>query len=69
MTRLAHLDEDDRIAFGHLRALVGSDVALDTSAEHLEGRLLSCTHRSAWLVCGDEDRVIALPEVQSVHAR
>jgi hypothetical protein len=53
-----------------LRTLVGTEVAVDTATEHLEGTLLSCTRRSLWIVSGDDvDHVVAVPGLVSVHAR
>jgi hypothetical protein len=57
------------VTVDELRAMVGAVVVIDTPREHLEGTLVSCTRRSAWLVCGDEDRVVALPEVRAAHRR
>ncbi len=60
-------DNGDPVSLTALRALVGAEVAVDTASSHLEGTLLSCTARSAWLVCGDVDHVVALPHLRSVR--
>lgn len=52
-----------------LRALIGVDVAADTIAGPITGRLLSCTSRSAWIVAGDVDHVVALPHLRRIHPR
>ena len=52
-----------------LRTLVGADVAAQTVSGPIEGTLLSCTTRSAWIVVGDVDHVVALPHLQSIHRR
>jgi hypothetical protein len=54
---------------GRLRGLVGREVALDTAGGTVEGMLLSCTARSAWVVAGDVDHVVALPHLLDVRAR
>ena len=48
--------------------LVGADVGAD-GGWPIEGTLLSCTTRSAWIVVGDVDHVVALPHLQSIHRR
>jgi hypothetical protein len=52
-----------------LRGLVGHEVQLLTAGGTLEGVLLSCTARSAWVVAGDVDHVVALPHLLDVRAR
>jgi hypothetical protein len=51
-----------------LRGLVGCEVHLDTPGGSLEGTLLSCTARSAWVVAGDVDHVVELPHLLDVRA-
>ena len=46
---------------------VGHRVAVQTDFEHVEGTLLSCTPRSAWIVSDDEDHVVALPNLRLVQ--
>ncbi len=58
---------DDDVSLTRLRRIVGHKVAVDPDSEHVEGTLLSCTPRSAWIVCGDEDHVVALPHLRLVH--
>jgi hypothetical protein len=55
------------ISWARLRSFVGHRVAVDTEWEHVEGTLLSCTSRSAWIVSGDEDHVLAIPHLRVVH--
>jgi hypothetical protein len=70
MTSLVRFYEDsEQVSLAMLRALVGAEVTVDTASAHLEGTLLSCTARSAWLVCGDVDHVVALPHLRSVRLR
>jgi hypothetical protein len=52
-----------------LRTMIGSEVAVQTAAELLEGTLLSCTERSLWLVAGDVDHLVALPRILGVTSR
>jgi len=52
-----------------VRTLIGAEVAVDTASGALEGTLLSCTSRSAWIVAGDVDHVVALPHVQAIRRR
>ena len=59
--------DDGDVSLARLRRFVGHQVAVDTDSEHVEGTLLSCTPRSAWIVCGDEDHVVALPHLRLVH--
>jgi hypothetical protein len=49
--------------------LIGAEVAADTVAGAVEGTLLSCTTTSAWIVAGDVDHVVALPNLRSIHRR
>jgi hypothetical protein len=57
------------VSLHDLRPLVGSRVSADTEQGPMEGTLLSCTTRSAWIVVGDVDHVVALPHLRSVHRR
>jgi hypothetical protein len=67
MSALASAGGDDDVSWNRLRTFVGHRVAVDTDSEHVEGTLLSCTARSAWIVCDDEDHVVALPHLRLVH--
>jgi hypothetical protein len=59
----------DGVSLHDLRLLVGAEVAAITAGGSLEGTLLSCTARSAWIVAGDVDHVVALPHLHSIHRR
>ncbi|MFP5255030.1 MAG: hypothetical protein ACLGI8_04175 [Acidimicrobiia bacterium] len=59
----------DQVSLHDLRALVGAEVCALTVAGTVEGTLLSCTSRSAWIVAGDVDHVVALPHLHHVHRR
>ena len=65
----AALGGGDSVSLHDLRPLVGSEVTAETAAGHVEGTLLSCTARSAWIVTGDVDHVVALPHLQSIRLR
>ncbi len=67
MSAAAAMGGDDDVSLARLRRFVGHRVAVDTDSEHVEGTLLSCTPRSAWIVCDDEDHVVALPHLRVVH--
>jgi hypothetical protein len=69
MDAAAALGGDEGVSLHDLRPLVGAQVALETAAGHVEGTLLSCTARSAWIVVGDVDHVVALPHLRSIHRR
>ncbi len=58
---------DERWSLHRLRTFVGHQVAVDTDTGHMEGTLLSCTSRSAWIVSDDVDHVVALPHLRLVH--
>ena len=62
-------DESSCLSLHDLRPMVGAEVAADTAAGHVEGTLLSCTTRSAWIVVGDVDHVVALPHLLAIHRR
>lgn len=57
------------MSVNQLRPLVGAQVAAYTLAGSIEGTLLSCTARSAWIVAGDVDHVLALPSLLAVRRR
>ena len=59
----------DGVTLHDLRALVGAEVCALTLGGTLEGTLLSCTSRSAWIVAGDVDHVVALPHLHHIHRR
>jgi len=65
----AALEGDPGIPLHELRSLVGAEVAADTAGGHVEGTLLSCTTRSAWIVVGDVDHVVALPHLHAIWRR
>ncbi len=60
---------DHSISLHDLRSLVGSEVTAETAAGSLRGTLLSCTTRSAWIVSGDIDHVVALPHLLAITRR
>jgi hypothetical protein len=62
--------DEERLMPGHdaIRRLIGCDVdvaRLDGRLDH--GRLLNANRRSLWLVDGDEDRFIALTDIEDLH--
>jgi len=63
------LETTERVPLHELRTLIGTEVAAHTIAGAIEGTLLSCTTRSAWIVVGDVDHVVALPHLRSIHRR
>ena len=67
MRAAARAGSDDDVSLARLRRFVGHRVAVDTDCEHVEGTLVSCTPRSAWIVSDDEDHVVALPNLRLVH--
>ncbi len=69
MDAAAALGGDEGVSLHDLRPLVGSQVAAETAAGRVEGTLLSCTARSAWIVVGDVDHVVALPHLRHVARR
>ncbi|HJR26508.1 MAG TPA: hypothetical protein VJ804_13620 [Acidimicrobiales bacterium] len=69
MDAAAVLGGGEGVSVHDLRPLVGAQVALDTAGGLVEGTLLSCTARSAWIVVGDVDHVVALPHLRAVHLR
>ena len=50
-----------------VKTLVGSEVAVETTAGIVHGTLLSCTTRSLWLVAGEDDLMVPMTTVNSVH--
>jgi hypothetical protein len=50
-----------------VRTLVGYEVAVETTTGVVRGTLLSCTARSLWIVAGEDDFVVPMTRVQSVH--
>ena len=69
MEAAAALGGDEGVSLHDLRPLVGSEVAADTAGGRVEGTLLSCTARSAWIVVGDVDHVVALPHLRAIYRR
>ena len=63
------LGDGHGVSAHEVRTLVGAEVAVETSGGALEGTLLSCTTRSAWLVVNDVDHVVALPHVHAIRRR
>lgn len=57
----------DTVSLHDLRMLVGAQVDARTDTGALHGTLLSCTSRSAWIVSGDVDYVVALPHLREIH--
>jgi hypothetical protein len=69
MEAAAALGPRSGVSLHDLRPLVGSQVTADTASGPVEGTLLSCTARSAWIVVGDVDHVVALPHLRAVRLR
>ena len=61
------LGAGEGVSLHDLRALIGARVWADTATGSLEGTLLACTSRSAWIVVGDVDHVVALPHLRHIH--
>lgn len=59
----------ERISLHDLRPLVGARVAAETVGGALEGTLLSCTSRSAWIVVDDLDHVVPLRLLFAIRRR
>jgi len=57
------------VSLHELRTLIGAEVRATTASGTLEGTLLSCTRRSAWIVVGDVDHVVALPHLHAIARR
>jgi hypothetical protein len=51
-----------------VRTLVGAEVDVETTTGVVHGTLLSCTARSLWLVAGEDDVMVPMTAVHSVHA-
>lgn len=49
-----------------LRSLADTDVTVTTQAGQVTGSVLSCTRTSVWLICGDDDVVIAMSDIVDV---
>ncbi len=69
MEAAAALAGDLGISLHDLRPLVGAEVAADTATGPVVGTLLSCTSRSLWIVTGDVDHVVALPQLRAIQRR
>ena len=67
MGAAAPLGDGHGVTLHDVRTLIGAEVAADTSFGALQGTLLSCTTRSAWIVVGDVDHVVALPHLQAIR--
>ena len=63
------LDGGNHVSLHDLRPLIGREVAAQTAGGAIEGTLLSCTSRSAWIVVGDVDHVVALPHLRAIHRK
>ncbi|MGQ0831552.1 MAG: hypothetical protein ACT4OV_07730 [Microthrixaceae bacterium] len=63
------LEGGDGVSLHDLRTLVGAEVAAQTISGAIEGTLLSCTARSAWIVVGDVDHVVALPHLHRIRRK
>ena len=63
------LGSSDGVTLHDLRRLVGAPVAAQTATGPIEGTLLSCTARSAWIVVDDLDHVVPLPRLLAIHRR
>ena len=63
------LGSSDGVSLHDLRPLVGASVAARTPTGLIEGTLLSCTSRSAWIVADDIDHVVALPHLHHIQRR
>jgi len=52
-----------------IRRLIGQDIDIQgRDGRHHRGHLLNATRRSLWLVDGDEDRFIAVGEIEHLRA-
>lgn len=63
------LGSRDVVSLHDLRPLVGARVAAETAGGAIEGTLLSCTSRSAWIVVDDLDHVVPLPNLLAIQRR
>jgi len=50
-----------------VKTFVGYEVAVETTTGVVQGTLLSCTTRSLWLVTGEDDVMVPMTIVHSVH--
>lgn len=50
-----------------LKTLLDQLVTLTTGQGEVTGVVLSCTRLSVWLVAGDDDVVVALDDITSLH--
>jgi hypothetical protein len=50
-----------------VRSLLGAEVDVETVAGTLHGLLLSFTRQSLWLVAGEDDLLVPVASVRSVH--
>jgi hypothetical protein len=57
------------VSLHELRDLIGTEVEARTSTGAIEGTLLSCTARSAWIVAGDVDHVVSMGSLLAIHPR
>ena len=55
------------VTAGVLRPLLGGRVVVRTASALWQGMLLSCVKDSAWFVVDDEDLVVPLDDLLSVH--
>jgi hypothetical protein len=55
------------VTAGVLRPLLGGRVVVRTASALWRGTLLSCVKDSAWFVVDDEDLVVPLDDLLSVH--
>jgi len=55
------------VTAGVVRPLLGGRVVVRTASALWQGTLLSCVKDSAWFVVDDEDLVVPLDELLSVH--
>ena len=69
MEAAAAIGHPPGVSLHELRPLVGHVVAAETETGPVEGTLLSCTARSAWIVVGDVDHVVALPHLRAISPR
>ena len=69
MGAAAELGHGHGVTLHDVRTLIGAEVAVETVGGALVGTLLSCTARSAWIVAGDVDHVVALPHLHAIRRR
>jgi len=61
------IDRDPMAITPEVKTFVGSEVAVETTAGIVQGTLLSCTNRSLWVVAGEDDVMVLMTTVNSVH--